>query len=356
MNKLNNVEFFLNEQINNGVCPGFNYGVISKEEYIGSVGYKALFSNKEENNIDTLYDVASLTKVVATMPAICRLIESKKLNMDDKVSKYLDRFKYDDITIYDLLTHTSGLPADLNNKDIVSKEEIVNKIYDLDLINPTGKKVVYSDIGYILLGFIIEKICNKPLEETIKELVFDPLEMNDTCFNPINKDNCAPTEITDSRGVVRGIVHDEKACSLDGAAGNAGVFSNVKDLMNYVSMILNDGVFNGKQFLNKKTIDLWFKPLVLEVDNNRLRSLCYIVGNNNLVIKAHENVISFNGFTGPSISIDRNNKVGIILLNNRVHPTRENTLLIPARSIITSKIYDELDLIETKEEDQIRMY
>lgn len=290
-------------------------------------------------DINTLYDISSLTKTLVTVTMISKMVDEGKISLNDKVSKYLKLFKYDDICIYHLLTHTSGLPADLNSKGIVPKDEIIQNIFSLKKEYITGEKVLYSDIGFILLGLVIEKIYNKSLDIVAKEEIFIPLDMTYTTYNPSVQSDCASTEITSKRGVVKGIVHDEKACSLNGVAGHAGVFTCVSDLNNFVKMVLNDGLYNGRQFLSKEMIDLWFEDLVFEKQFNRKRSLCWITGDNNLVIVGHENTISFHGFTGPSISIDRTNKVGIILLTNRVHPSHENKKISTERAVITNEIY-----------------
>ena len=260
----------------------------------------------------------------------------------DKVQKYLPRFKYDDVTIYHLLSHSSGLPADLDSKEIVPKQTILDEVYSKDKIYETGKDVVYSDLGYILLGEIIEKVYNKPLDIVANEEIFFPLQMYNTSYNPIDVQDCAPTEVSSRGLLIKGYVHDEKAFSMNGVAGHAGVFSNVSDLMKFVKMILNNGVYNNKQFLPKDMIDLWFRPMVYEKQNERTRSLCWITGVNDIVCKEGENVISFSGFTGPSLSIDRDRKLGIVLMTNRVHPTRDNRKLTAERPLISKEIYDSL--------------
>ncbi|MBQ9319039.1 MAG: beta-lactamase family protein [Bacilli bacterium] len=339
---------FLNDKINDlvadNVIPGMTYAIIKDETVnIGSSGYKSLLPLPTMVKDDTIYDIASLTKVLVIVPLISQLIDNEIVNFNDKVTKYLPRFKYSDITIYQLLTHTSGLPADLSSKEILSKEEILKQIYSLDKIYEPGSKVVYSDIGYILLGEVIEHIYHQSLDIVVKEELFIPLEMYDTSYNPLDKDRCAPTEVTLDRGIIQGIVHDEKACSMNGIAGNAGVFSTVHDLSNFVSMVLNNGIYKGKRILSEEIIDLWFQPLIYEKERNRYRSLCFIVGNNDLVIEEGNNdVISFNGFTGPSISIDRDNHLGIILMTNRIHPTRDNRKISDERPKITNLIYENL--------------
>ena len=256
---------------------------------------------------------------------------------------YLKEFKYSDITIFDLLTHTSGLNADLGDKKIIPKAELIKQVFLQEKIFQTGSKVLYSDIGYILLGLIIEKIYNKPLDIVAKKEIFEPLNMLDTTYNPVDKLRCVPTEVTAERGIVLGIVHDEKACSLNGVAGHAGVFTTVSDLMNFVKMILNKGVFNNKRILAEESINLLLSPLVKD-DKNRVRSFSWFVGENKLVNLGNSKTISFSGFTGPSISIDLENNIGIILLTNRVHPTRENEDFIKERANISKEIYKILNI------------
>ena len=333
----------IDEEVEDKVIPGMTYAIIKDgETKIGGSGYKSLVSSIEKISVDTVYDIASLTKVIVTVPLICKLVEDGKIKFDDKVQKYLPNFKYDDITIYNLLTHTSGLPADIESKEIVSKEKIIYEVYSKNKEYETGTKVVYSDLGYILLGELIEKLYGKTLDVVAREELFEPLEMYNTSYNPTNKEICAPTEVTNDRGLLKGFVHDEKAYSMNGVAGHAGVFSIAKDLSNYVSMILNNGQFNGNKILSKEIIDIWFKPLVYDERCDWNRSFCFIVGSNGIVIEQGENVISFNGFTGPSISIDRNNNLGIVLMTNRVHPTRDNKLISKERPKISEVIYENL--------------
>lgn len=350
MEKLISLENVLKEGVTDLVAPGFVYGVLSSnDKYFGSIGFSQLYPFKKEINENYLYDIASLTKVICTVTIICRMAEKSLINFNDPVSKYLSDFKYDDITIFNLLVHNSGLPADLGAvKEIIDKETILKDLYSQNKIYNTSSDVLYSDLGYMLLGLVIEKVYNKPLSEVASEEVFMPLEMKDTQFNPVDIERCVPTELDLKRGLVKGIVHDEKSCSMEGVAGHAGIFTTVFDLMKYVSMVLNNGVYNNKQYLKKETIDLWFESLVYEASANRTRSLCWITDNNNIVVKDKKNIISFSGFTGPSISIDRENNIGIVLLTNRIHPSRDNKKLSSLRPIIYEQIYEELNLDKNK--------
>ncbi len=322
------------------VFPGCNYAIIYKDKVeIDSVGFRSLIPNLEKNDVNTLYDLASLTKVLVTNVLITKLLEENKIKLDDKVNEYLPKFKYDNITIFHLLTHSSGLIADVNWNLVNDKKELIKFLYNKELYYETDSDVIYSDLNFIFLGFIIEKIYDKPLDIVASEKIFKPLHMNNTAFNPINKELCAPTEVTQERGVVRGVVHDEKAYMLDGVCGAAGAFSNIFDLVKFVNMVLNDGMIGNKKFIDKKYIDLWFKPLVIGKEKN-IRGLGWGIGKSKTTGSfCSDNTIYHTGFTGNTLIIDRDNKVAFIQLSNRIHPTRENKLLIKKRKYISNFIF-----------------
>ena len=317
-------------------------------------GLKSVFPNEEVAKTSTLYDVASLTKVLTIVPIICKLVDSKEISFDTKLKSILPEFKYDDITIYDILVHQSGLPSSINMKDKEqSRESLINEIIKLDKSYKTGTNVEYSDIAYILLQLGLENMYQKSLDKIAKEEVFNTLNMHKTEYNPINISNCAPTEFKSAsqKEVFQGIVHDWKARMMDGVAGHAGVFSTGRDIGNFMQMVLNNGYYNGKQYLSEEIIDLWYKTLVYEKDADRFRSLCWIRGNNKFIInEKNDHIISFHGFAGPSISLDRKNNIGICLMSNSVHPLRENKDKLNAvRPIITDMIYDDyIDLTKSK--------
>ncbi len=338
---------YFEKLVKQNVFPGCNYAILYKDKIeINSVGNKALIPEIEKNNLDTLYDLASLTKVLVTNVLISKLLEKNVIKLTDKVVKYLPKFRYDNITIFHLLTHSSGLIADVDWSKVNNKDQLIDLLYEKDLYYPTGKDVIYSDLNFIFLGFIIEKIHDKPLDVIASEEIFKPLNMNKTAFNPKDKELCAPTEVTEKRGIVRGFVHDEKAYLMDGVCGSAGVFSNVLDLLNFVKMILNDGVVNGKEFISKKYIDLWFTPLVKGKQNNQ-RSLGWCVGKGKATgSKCSDSTISHTGFTGNTLIIDREKGLGFIQLSNRIHPTRENKQLIKKRKYIANYIYNNLDELD----------
>ena len=332
----------LQDAVDEGIFPGVNYCLIADQVYFGSLGKRSLFPEVEDNSLDTIYDLASVSKVVSTTTCIMMLLEQGKLRLYDQVAKYLPLFRHQDIVIWDLLTHTSGLQADIPRASkLASREEALEKIFACDPIYPKNSKIVYSDIGFILLGMVVESISKMPLNEFARLNIFEPLEMINTGYNPKNKAQCAPTELRQDdiyQGYVRGHVHDEKSYILGGVAGHAGVFSTVLDLSHFMQMILNDGRYHGKTILSKPTIDLLFRKQVevatgISLDTDA-RGLGWIVRGNfcsagDLV---SDNTILHTGFTGTNLFIDRTNRIAFCMLSNRVHPTRENLKIIPFRA------------------------
>ena len=341
--KLNGLNELIQEAIDDGAMPGANYCLVSDYGVeFNSLGKKALVPEVEENDIDTLYDMASCSKVISTTTCIFKLLEQGKLRLYDSVKTYVPRFRYPNITIWDLMTHSSGLPADvIRSNRIKSREEALDKIFDSVLTYEKNTKIVYSDIGFILLGLVIESVSKMKLEEYAEKNVFGPLEMTSTGYNPSDIKRCAPTEIRKDEvydGVLRGKVHDEKGYILGGVAGHAGLFSTVKDLSHFIQMILNGGVYNGKRILSQASIDLMFTPQVrmingVSLDYNQ-RGLGWIVKGDfcSAGDLASPETIQHTGYTGTNIFIDRINRVGFTMLTNRVHPTRENVKVIPFRA------------------------
>jgi CubicO group peptidase (beta-lactamase class C family) len=211
---------------------------------------------------DTLYDLASLTKVVATTPAIMQLIEDGQLSLEDAISHYIPQFATSpqkaSVTIRHALTHTSGLPAHAKlYKQSRCKREIIDAIQNQKLLFPPGSKHLYTDLGFVLLAEIIHIVTSLQFEEYARNQLFEPLGMKDTTFNPPEKvrSRIAPTEYAAWRsGLVHGEVHDETASAMGGIAGHAGLFSTVEDLANYCKMLFLHGKFRNRRILEIDTI------------------------------------------------------------------------------------------------------
>lgn len=329
--------------------PGATYAVSNgKTNYIGFKGNKSLIPTVEKNSIDTLYDVASLTKVIVTNTILAKALQERKINLSDKLEKYLPEYEYLNVTIYDLATHSSGLPADLDTHAIHSNEELLKQLSEVKKTYETGTDIVYSDIGFILLGKALEKIYNKSLEELAIEKVFKPLDMNSSTFKP-QREKTAPTELTKERGLVWGKAHDEKSYYSNSVLGHAGLFSTVDDIRKFTDMILNDGVVNGEVYLEKECLDLWFTPCLVGKDNIA-RSIGWIYGKCKCITgeNVSENTISHTGFTGTSIVLDRDNKRSVILLSNRVHPARDNIKLIYDRHLLVDEVLETKIMLKKK--------
>ena len=343
------LETLINEAIQEGVFPGANYALIIKDKIsFGSFGAKALYPHYEVNELNTIYDMASCSKVISTTTAIMLLLEQGKLRLFDAVANYLPFMASSEVTIWDLLTHTSGLPPFIAPRFYKSKEELMELIKTTKMQYEKNTKIVYSDLGFILLGWIVEEISKKSLASFTKEQLFIPLEMNDTGYNPQYFKRCAPTEDRKDK-IDRAYVHDEAAYTLGGIAGHAGLFSTVSDVSKFMQMILNQGFYKGKKILSPQTIKLLFTPQVEEAKGvakvlNR-RSLGWIVKGDypcsgDLV---SSNTIMHTGFTGTHLFIDKDNQVAFTLLSNRVHPTRDNTKIIAFRAKIGNYIMSHME-------------
>ncbi|NMB06918.1 MAG: beta-lactamase family protein [Tissierellia bacterium] len=333
------LEEYLEKLCKNQVFPGACFGIVTPEEsYYNYLGNAQITPDIEKVKEDTIYDLASLTKVVATTTAIMILIEKGYFTLDTFVSDLLPRYQNRGVKVKHLLTHTSGHDADIDCKKM-NKEELVNAIYNSKIdVNRFEREVLYSDIGYIVLGYIVEEITGS-LEKFVQENVFEPLNMKETFYNPDEKyiNRCATTEYCNMRErMIKGIVHDEKSYVLGGVAGHAGLFSTVGDLSKFIKMYLNDGIYDGKQILNKQTIDVMAKCHTKGLDSER--GLGWIVkGENNVLCDiASDKTIYHSGFTGTSIIIDLEYKKGFVLLTNRVHPSRENNKLVNLRRNIAN--------------------
>ena len=332
----------MHELLEEKVFPGATYAIVNSDfSLMGVCGNRSLMP-LETNSLDTLYDMASLTKVIVTTTITLRAVQEGKIKLDDKIGKYLNNYAFD-FTIEDLLLHQSGLKPDLDNQHMNSNEDFKKALQNIKLDYEPRSKCVYSCTGFILLGMILEKVYHKSLDEIAALEVFIPLGMKRATFKPdITK--AAPTELTVNRGLVRGKVHDESAYYSEKPLGNVGLFCDINDTSKFVQMILNDGQIKNSTYLEKKYIDMLFELRVRDLDGYG-RSLGWLTGQNNITgNKVSDTTISHTGFTGTSIVIDRENNLGIIILSNRVHPTRDNRLLISKRKDIIDSVYEKINI------------
>jgi len=329
----------LNEAIWMGKIPGAQLAVFTDgKSYYRETGNVSGFGASAQVDRSTLYDVASLTKVVVTTTLTLIAIQDGKLDLNDTVKQYIPAFRHPHVTIRHLLTHTSGLCADDKRYRAVSeKAGMLAFILKKDLDFQAGTRVEYTDFGYILLGFILETIYTD-LEFAAISKIFAPLGMKGSCFNPFSKGlggRCAPIEIQAERGIIQGSVHDGKGFRMGGVSGNAGLFSNACDLLKFAVSFLSE----PSPIFTKETMAL-LKTNQTEGLNLRRTygwqvsdpGVCHF-GN-----LASDHVLFHTGFTGVSIYIDFDRKVAIVLLTNRFLPDVDN---LSIRAIRT-KVHDEI--------------
>jgi len=293
----------------------------------------------------TMYDIASLTKVVATTTLVAKLAEGDfavPLDLDAKVERYLPEWGGGPnaewrhrVTVRHLLTHTSGLPPFKEYwRTSKGKQDTLTKIFAEPLEYEPGTKEVYSDLGIILMAEIIERLTGRTLDDLAKNYIFSPLEMNNTMYRPPKKlwPAIAPTEIDNNlrHRLVQGEVHDENAFAIGGVSGHAGLFSTAPDLAAFCQMLLNGGVYGHQRILRRATIAQFTVPQQL---SGGTRTLGWAVptegGSSGHYFSAHS--FGHTGFTGTSIWIDPDRQLFVVLLTNRVHPTRENTKIQKVR-------------------------
>lgn len=327
--------------------PGACFSVVTKDEIAYSCcGNKSLLPEETELSSDTLYDIASLSKVVSTSTMVARLIEEGLLSFDTKASEILDGFAYDDITVLDLIAHRSGYPADDKNYKLCQDpEELWDFIVHLPRTYKRGERVEYSCFNYIILGKIIEKIKGN-MEDYAREVLFDHLGSDQIMYRPAEKgrkEDCAPTEVTEARGIIQGEVHDGKAHILGGVAGNAGVFADVEALSLFVQMMLNEGSLHGKQILSEETMKLFKESYTKGLNESRTMGGWFFGDpSTSAGSKISKCSLYHTGFSGTSIYIDFERRCGIVLLSNAIHPSRV-TKIARIRPVFHDQVLDFID-------------
>ena len=273
----------------------------------------------------SIYDLASLTKVIGTTTAAMILFDEGKLTLDEKVQHYLPGFTgglKDEVTVRQLLMHRGGLPAGRELwRHAKSPDEAKQMVIDTPLEYRPGTGFVYSDIGADLLGMIVEACAGERLDSFLDHRLFKPLGMDDTGFKPADSlvYRIAPTEVTPPRGYpVRGEVHDENAFALGGVAGHAGLFGTASDLSIFAQMLLNGGTYAGTRIVADSTVKLF----TAKAAGSRALGWEVGEGQHGAGMYFGENAFGHTGFTGTSIWIDPDRQMFVILLTNRVHAAR----------------------------------
>ncbi len=360
--KLNLIDALVEKDIADKKLPGAVIVVGHKGKIVfrKAYGSRALVPAAEKMTLDTIFDVASLTKVVATTTSVMILVERGQLRLNDTVGKFIPEIQDREaksITIQQLLTHTSGYAPDFNLREKWGgREGMLQALYKEKLRQPPGTKFVYSDIGFIVLAELLERISGENVGKFSGRNVFEILKMTDTTFwqkleilngtsneaaKPSSQDDrflkrFAPTENVkgqqsylggefDSRigdKILRGDVHDPTAYRMNGVAGHAGLFSTAADLARFCQMLLNGGILDGKRILSSNTVARMTAPVVVS-DDGAARGLGWDM-NSSFSSNRGElfplGSFGHTGFTGTSVWIDRVSQTFVVFLSNRVHP------------------------------------
>ncbi len=306
-------------------------------------GNRALEPQAEPMTIDTIFDLASLTKVVATATSVMILVERGRVRMGDPVARYIPEFGETgkkNITVEQLLTHRSGLIADNEIKDYEQGPAVaIENIWKLAPLAEAGSKFIYSDVNYIALAELVRRVSGKPVNEFAAENIFQPLGMRDTGYKPAAtlKPRIAPTEKrgakVESTGEkasgeerwMRGEVHDPRAYLLGGVAGHAGLFSTADDLAIYCQMILNGGDYQGRRILSPMGVARMTEPRATggNATDGQARGIGWDVFTGFSVNRGDlfpVGSFGHTGFTGTSLWIDPASETFVVFLSNRVHP------------------------------------
>lgn len=295
-------------------------------------------------DVHTLWDMASLTKVVALTSVMMQLVEKGLVKLDAPVQRYIPEFTgrwKSRVTVRHLLTHSSGLPSWRPlYKEATSPADALALAIATPLDTAPGKQMVYSDLGAIIMGEIVHRATKTPLDSYATNHVFAPLGMNETFYRPDSslRAHIAPTEIDPWRQRhLRGEVHDENAYALGGVSGHAGLFSSASDLARLAQAYLNGGTLDGHRIWSKRTIQQF-----THIQNAKLshRALGWETANgaNSGGRLMSAQAFGHTGFTGTSIWIDPGNDVFVILLSNRVNPTRENRRISSVRTALADSV------------------
>ncbi|MDD8018026.1 MAG: serine hydrolase [Bacteroidota bacterium] len=320
-------------------------GVIVHEKAYGRFTYD---SSATSMTVDAIFDLASVTKVIATTSAIMRLVDEKKISLNNPIVKYIPQFGQngkEKITVYNLMVHNSGLPAWKKFYEVCdSPQSLLDSLFASSLVYKTGDSTIYSDLGFITLGKLIEKVTNTSLDKYVDSVFFAPLGMKNTMYNPPKEllRKVVPTEVDSfwkkTYLPVQGRVHDENAATLGGVSGHAGLFSTAHDLAIFLQMELNGGVYGGKRYFQEETIKKFTERQFV----NSSRAIGWDTKSTDRSISgkfASEKTYLHTGFTGTSVVVDPVKKTIVILLTNRVYPTRNNSKIAHVRPLVHDTVF-----------------
>ena len=361
------LENIIDEAVRNKEFPGADILVGRKERivYHKIFGDSQLVPDRRPMEPEMMFDLASITKPVATATSVMILVERGKIRLGDKVKDFVPEFKPfvdeegkmgEDACLWHLLTHTSGLPPYCDAQEIIEKygepcpvDTLVTHIGELEKLNPPGEEFHYSCLGYITLAFIVKEVSGDNVAEFARKNIFDPLGMKHTCYIPERPllERCVPTEVIDGKPLI-GVVHDPLARLQGGISGNAGLFSTADDLALFARMLLNGGRLGETRILSPLTVnrmtavfhDVSFsgRGLGWDLDSSYSTNGGDLFGPKSF---------GHTGYTGTSIWIDPETETFVIFLTNRVHPDDSGSVTA-LRSKVANVVAASINNLEKK--------
>lgn len=341
------VDVLVRDAIRRGEAPGAVVAIGHDEKIVHRFVYgkRALAPVSEPLDWETRFDMASLTKPTMTALAVMQLVEQQKLQLDDRVSQYFPEFASNgkgDISVRLLMTHYSGLPPDIPlNDPWTGKAEGVRRAMMSPLANPPGEKFVYSDINYIMLGLLVEKLAGLPLDQYARINILEPLGMTESGYLPATslRPIIAPTQYDEQGNMLRGVVHDPTARRMGGVAGHAGLFSDARDMTLYAQALLDRLKGRPSRFpLRQETLILMTTPQQ-PAGKTELRGLGWDIDTHYSSprgdVFSHRS-FGHTGFTGTSLWIDPDSDSYVLILTNRVHPSGGHSVVRLRHDIATA--------------------
>ena len=337
------IDQVVTQGIADGQMPGAVVVIARRDrvEFARAYGMRQVKPAKVPMTLDTVFDLASLTKPIATATSVMKLVEQGKIELDRAVADYLPEFGRhgkDEITVRDLLLHVGGLIPDNALSDYDgSVDQSWERICALHPRSPRGAKFSYTDVGFIVLGKLVEKQSGLPLDQFARQNLFVPLGMSDTMYNPGKEliERTSPTEMRDGKWI-KGQVHDPRAYRLKGVAGHAGLFSSAQDLVRFGQMILGEGTAHGEIILRPATVEQMIKPHQVPRGTRALGWDHQSPYSRNRGKSLSVSAIGHGGFTGTVIWIDPKKDIVFVLLSSRLHPDGNGSVNTLAGEIATA--------------------
>ena len=327
-------QHLIEQMVSDRIVPGVNYAFIKKDQVINStVGFASLIPEKTQLNPFSLYDLASLTKVLGTTNVFLKLYQDGKLNFTEPLNKFIPEFKDERIRLFHLLTHTSGIMGWIPNRDELSAPDLLKAIINLPVTEEFETKMRYADTNFILLGLVLERIYHQSVHQIIREQVIRPAHLENTTFHPVAED-CVPTAMLSNGEILQGIVHDPKARVLGKDCGSAGMFSNMNDVIKMSQGYL--GLKKNALPINQETIAKLYS--IHTPKNVHARSWGWDL---RFDPQDKHPILYHTGFTGTFILLDRLNQSGLIVLTNRIHPSGHNHVFLSMREKIVETFLKE---------------